>query len=166
VIAELNGPDGPVRDVALTRDEGILQTEYEFDGVADLAALQTGVTTDAELVANLTAQQVDVAAIDQRLLDQINQSFTLRVKVELPGASETFEPEAGQTVDLGTSSDQLTPARPILIGAAALLGLTALVIFVRGERRDARRRSRARRVARRTGSVGSSRSEERSRRNT
>jgi len=145
VIAELNGDDGPLRDVSLSVDEGVLFTKYDLDGAVDLAALRTGVTTDAELVAALTSQAVDVSALDQRLLDQIRESLELEVDVSLPGESRTITPQAGQTLDLETSSNRFDPARPLLIGAAALFVVLALLVWARGRSLERRRRRTRRR---------------------
>jgi hypothetical protein len=135
VVAELNGANGPLRDVDLSRDEGLLVTEYRLRGTADLSDLRSGVTTDAELVANLTAQQVDLAALDQRLLEQIEESFRLRVRLSLPGNTRVFTPEPGERVELAASSSQWDPSRSVLVLAAAVLGGLALVLLVSPFRR-------------------------------
>ncbi len=146
VIAELNGDDGPLRDVSLSRDEGLLFTSYDLDGVVDLSDLRTGVTADAELVAALTGQAVDVSALDQRLLDQIRESLRLEVDVSLPGEARTVTPAAGETVDLTTSSSRFDPGRPLLIGAAAVFAVLALIIWLRGRSLERRPRHSGRRT--------------------
>lgn len=140
VVAELNGAEGPLRDVEVSKDEGLLFTEYRLRGVADLSDLRTGVTTDAELVANLTAQQVDLAALDQRLLGQVQESFRLRVRLSLPGDTRVFTPEPGARVELAASSSRWDPSRSVLVTAAAVLGGLALVVLVVGERRGRAKR--------------------------
>jgi hypothetical protein len=144
VIGELSGEDGPLRDVSLSVDEGVLFTKYDLEGVIDLAELRTGVTTDAELVAALTGEAVDVSAIDQRLLDQIRESLELEVNVSLPGESRTVTPKAGETLDLETSSNRFDPGRSLLVGAAAGLVVLAVLVWARGRSLE-RRRRRARR---------------------
>ncbi|HUF84309.1 MAG TPA: hypothetical protein VMQ81_06915 [Acidimicrobiia bacterium] len=144
VIAELNGEHGPLRKVSLTRDEGAIFDRYRLKGVADLSALATGVITDPELVASLTAQQVDLTALDQRLLDQIRDSFRLRIEVGLPGASRTFTPEPGGKVEINTSSSRFDPGRSVLIAGAVLFGTLALFVYLRGRQLDRRRRRRRR----------------------
>jgi len=146
VITELNGDDGPLRDVSLSVDTGVLFTKYDFDGVVDLSDLRTGVTADAELVAALTGQAVDVSALDQRLLDQIRESLRLEVEVALPGETRTVTPKAGGTVDLKTSSSRLDPGRPLVLGAAVLFAVLALVVWLRGRTLDRRRRHSRRRT--------------------
>jgi hypothetical protein len=142
VLVELSGPDGPVRDVSLRVDEGALRTEYDLEGTADLSDLRTGVTTDAELVARLTAEQVDLAALDQRLLDQVREAFRLEVKVALPGETRTFTPKSGQRVALAASSTRWEPSRAVFFELAAVSGLLALLLLVVARRRPRSRRHR------------------------
>jgi hypothetical protein len=147
VIAELNGEHGPLRRVALTRDDGLLFDEYRLEGIADLSALATGVITDPELVAALTAEQVDLTALDQRLLDQVRESFRLRIEVGLPGASRTFVPKPGEKVEIDTSASRFDPGRSIFIAGAMVFGGLALLVYLRGrhlDRRSRRRRSPSR----------------------
>ncbi|MBA2325345.1 MAG: hypothetical protein H0V95_01720 [Actinobacteria bacterium] len=144
VITELTGQHGPLRNVSLTRDEGLVFDEYRLKGVADLSALATGVITDPELVAALTAEQVDLTALDQRLLDQVRESFRLRVEVGLPGARRTFTPKPGEKVEIATSSSRFDPSRQLLVIGALLFAGLALVVYLRG-RELGRRQSRRRR---------------------
>jgi hypothetical protein len=141
VIAELNGEHGPLRRVTLKRDEGLIFDEYRLEGIADLSALATGVIADPELVAALTAQQVDLTALDQRLLAQIQESFRLRIDVGLPGQTRTFTPKPGEKVEIATSSSHFDPSRQLLVAGAVLFGGVALFVYLRGRRRD-RHRSR------------------------
>ena len=145
VITELNGPNGPLSDVSLSLDEGPVFDEYRLRGEADLSQLRTGLLDDPELVASLTAAQVDLTALDLRLLDQLQRSFRLSVVVSLPGKTSTFTPAAGETVELSTSSRQFDPGRPLLIAGAIAFAVLALAVFVRGrhvDRRNGRRRGR------------------------
>jgi hypothetical protein len=143
VIEELDGPDGPLQDVALSFDDGIVFDRYRFGGVADLSQLRTGVLDDPEIVAALTAQQVDLTALDLRLVDQLQRSFALEVVVSLPGeGSRTFAAAPGETVTLSASSRQFDPSRSLLLLAASGFAALALLIFVRGLLVDRRRRRR------------------------
>jgi len=148
VVAELNGPNGPLRDVSLSLDEGPVFAEYRLRGEADLSQLRTGVLDDPELVAALTAAQVDLTALDLRLLDQLQRSFRVRVVVSVPGTTKTFTPQPGETVDLSTSSRQFDPGRTLLIAGAIVFAVLALVVYLWGrrvERRTRRNRRRDRR---------------------
>ena len=67
VVAELNGADGPLRGVQVTRETSRFHIEWTFSGLADLKDLKTGVGGDADLLARLSANRVDANALDQRL---------------------------------------------------------------------------------------------------
>jgi hypothetical protein len=141
VVAELNGDAGPVRDVRVTRDASTFTTEWSFAGTGDREDVRTGITTDAELVANLTAQRVDVDAIDQRLLLRVQDALRLRVTADLPHAgAETFAVPAGERVGMRASSDATAYGRMLLLVAGLAVGLVALALLVVGERRSRRRR--------------------------
>ena len=140
VVAELNGKSGPLRGVKLARRRGLLSTRYELSGAADLSQLTAGVAADPDLVSQLTAQRVDVAQIEQRLAQEINDSFHLRVRLAFPGGSKELDPKPGKKVSLATSTSQLDTTRIALLAAALVLGLVGIFVFVRGELRSRRRR--------------------------
>jgi hypothetical protein len=145
VVAELSGKDGPLRGVTLERDQGFLSTDYKVTGEADLTRLTAGVANDPELVAQLTGQRVDLAQIDQRLAQQINDAFRLRVRLVFPGGDVTeVEPEPGKKVSLATSATQLDLTRALLLAGAVVLGVLGVVLFVRGELRGRRGRRHGR----------------------
>jgi hypothetical protein len=145
VVAELSGKDGPLRGVALERNRGFLSTEYKVKGAADLSRLTAGIADDPEVVAQLTGQRVDLAQIDQRLAQQINDAFRLRVRFVFPGGDVTeVKPEPGRKVSLATSTSQFDTTRALLLAGAVVLGAVGVVLLVRGELRGRRRRRRAR----------------------
>jgi hypothetical protein len=140
VVAELNGNSGPLKGVKLERDRGLLSTRYQVSGAADLSQLTAGVAADPDLVAQLTAQRVDVAQIEQRVAQQINDAFHLRVRLVLPGGTTEIDAKPGKKVSLATSSSQLDTTRIALLAAAVVLGLAGVLLLVRGELRSRRRR--------------------------
>lgn len=141
IMREISGPDGPLRGVRVTRERTLVVTEYRFSGRAALDDIETGVPTDAELVQRLTADQVDVAALDQKLLEMLRQSFHLRVVVRLPGGPRTtFEPESARNTVLDASSTVLAGDRLFFLLAGGGFALLAVVVWVRYGRR---RRHRA-----------------------
>lgn len=145
VVAELNGDAGPLRGVRLERNQGLLFTEYKVKGRADLTQLTADVAADPELVAQLTAQRVDLAQIDQRLSQQINDAFRLRIRFVFPGGDvKEVMPEPGKKVSLASSSSQLDTTRALFLAAAVGLGVLGIVVLVGGEMRGRRRRSRSR----------------------
>ena len=145
VVTELSGKDGPLRGVTLERDRGLLSTDYRVKGEADLSRLTAGVADDPEVVAQLTGQRVDVAQIDQRLAQQINKAFRLRIRFVFPGGQVTqVEPRPGKKVSLATTTTQFDTTRALLLGGAVVLGALGIVVFVRGEVRRRRQRRRGR----------------------
>lgn len=145
VVAELSGKDGPLRSVTLERDRGLLSTDFKVKGDADLSRLTAGVADDPEVVAQLTGQRVDVAQIDQRLTQQINEAFRLRIRFVFPGGDVTqVEPKPGKKVSLATTTSQFDTTRALLLAGAVVLGTLGVVVFVRGEVRRRRQRRRGR----------------------
>ena len=141
VVAELNGEDGPLRDVRVTRTTSTFRTEWAFSGIADLETLKTGIATDAELLARLTAERVDVAALDQRLLADTRDSLRLSVTADLPKASpDEFPVRPGTTVAMQTSSSATATGRIAMVLVGVVVGVFAVVILVVGELRSRRRR--------------------------
>lgn len=144
VVAELSGPDGPVRDVKVTRDASTFRTEWSFSGVADLKGLKTGIATDQELIGKLAAERVNVAALDQRLVADTGQSLRLRVTADLPQAGpKPYPVKPGTTVAMATSSSQTATGRIALLLVGIAVGLVAVILLVAGELRSRRRRARA-----------------------
>ena len=145
VVAELSGKDGPLQRVALERNREFLSTEYEIKGDADLSRLTAGIADDPAVVAQLTGQRVDVALIDQRLAQQINDAFRLRIRFVFPGGDVTeVKSEPGKKVSLATSTTQFDTTRAVLLAGAVVLGVLGLVLLVRGELRGRRRRRQGR----------------------
>lgn len=142
IMREVSGTAGPLREVSVTRDRGFLSTSYDVRGTVDLAELQTGITTDPDVVAALTNQQVDVNAIDQSLLAEIRDSFGLEVEVELPGATDTVTGIAGKRRPVDVSSSVTDTKRVALIIAAGVLLVLAVLVLVWPGRRRSRRRRR------------------------
>jgi hypothetical protein len=141
VVAELNGADGPLRDVKVTRTSSTFTQKWAFSGIADLKDMKTGIATDADLVARLTAQRVNVAALDLRLLAQTQQALRLHVTADLPHASpKLFPTPPGSSSALHTSSSETAMNRILLLVLGISLGVIAIVLVAAGELRARRRR--------------------------
>jgi hypothetical protein len=145
IISGLNGKIGPLPSLTATRSEGIFSTGYGVQGKIDIGAAGSGVADDQELVAKLAALGVDVNAIDQQLLAQVQSSFGLRVVVKLPDQPPvTFTPAKGATTaKVAANSSVMNTERIIFLGAAVGFGLLAVIVWIRGGRRR-RRRGRGR----------------------
>ncbi|HUF34293.1 MAG TPA: hypothetical protein VMN58_13905, partial [Acidimicrobiales bacterium] len=139
ILDEVSGAVGPLKEVQATRDRGLASTRYELTGAIDLAALQTGITADPELLANLTGQQVDVNALDASLVEQLKNAVSVRVVANLPGGTTTFVGEAGKSVPIDVSETVVDTRRIGLFAVAAILLAVALVVLLGGVRRRRRR---------------------------
>src|SRR5262245_42486105 len=147
IIAEVSGPNGPLRDFRAVRDRGAASTNYDVTGTVDLSKVGTGVAADPDLVAALTNQQVDVNGIDQELLAELHNSVSVNVVVKLPdGSSTTYKGVAGQPVPINASTSVLNVRRIALLALAAFLVVLAIVVLMIG-RRQRRARAPIRRFA-------------------
>jgi hypothetical protein len=136
VMAELNGPDGPLRGVRLRRSTDPVRTTFDFRALADLAGAESGVVSDAELAANLSAQRVYVTGLDAALTAQLRDALRMRVAVALPGAgTRVWRLAPGTRTVLETDSSQLEFGRFAWIGAGVVLGAAAWALLIVGERR-------------------------------
>jgi hypothetical protein len=141
IIAEVSGPNGPLRNVRAMRDRGAASTNYDVTGSVDLTKMGTGVTADPDLVAALTNQQVDVNGIDQELLTELRNSVSVDVVVKLPdGSSTTFKGDPTKLVPIDASTSVLNVRRLALLAVAVLLVVLAIVVLLIGRRH---RRARA-----------------------
>jgi hypothetical protein len=149
IVKELNGTVGPLRDVTVTRDSGTFSTSYATTGTLDLKDLQTGLTTDKDVVGSLLGQSVDAGAVDQSLLADLRDSFGLTVKVELPGGTTVVKGAPGRVTPVDASTSVLDTTKVILLTIAVVLVVLAIVVLLWPGRR--RRRGATRRDGRRGG---------------
>jgi hypothetical protein len=145
IVQELNGAVGPLRDVTVTRDSGTFSTSYSTTGTVDMKDLQTGLTSDKDVVGSLLAQSVDAGAVDQSLLADLRDSFGLTVKVELPGGTTVVKGAPGKVRAVDASTSVLDTTRVILVTIAIVLAVLAMVVLLwpgRRRRRATRRGGR------------------------
>lgn len=150
VLTEVTGPDGPLRDLALTRSTGFAETSYEFSGTLDLSG---GIEAfgDAGLAQVLDGEPLgqDAAAIEQELGQPLADTFTVDLRVQLPGdvdpgtgsadgADVVWSPRLGDPAQpLEASSEQRDATVLGLAAAAAVAGaLLVLLLAVRLVRRS------------------------------
>jgi hypothetical protein len=130
IMREVSGTAGPLRNVTVTRDQGLLSTQYEIKGSLDLAQLDTGVAADPDVVAALTNQKVDLKALDQSLLAQVRDSLHLSMTEHLPGRDTKVVGTVGKTTSLETSTSVLDTKRVgLILGAVVLVVLAVLVLW-------------------------------------
>ena len=131
VIEELDGPAGPLRGVELERDAEFIETDLRVAGAADLAAIDTGISSDEELVAALAAERVDITALDAALVAQVRDAFELTVSVSLPSEdTRTFSVAPGDTVDLSTEASVRDWRRIGWLLTAGVSAVGAVVVFL------------------------------------
>ena len=97
IARELSGPQGPLQSVTASHDAAWLGLAHttRVDGVVDLRDTRSGVTADPTILAILTAQGVNVAALDQQLSAQVHAGLSVRVVADLPGGSHTVTAAPG-----------------------------------------------------------------------
>jgi hypothetical protein len=126
----------------VTRDSGTLSTSYSTTGTVDMKDLQTGLTSDKDIVGSLLAQSVDAGAVDQSLLADLRDSFGLTVKVELPGGTTVVKGAPGKVKAVAASTSVLDTTRVILVTIAIVLVVLAIVVLLWPGRRRRRRATR------------------------
>ncbi|MGZ8762745.1 MAG: hypothetical protein ACXW2Y_05410 [Acidimicrobiia bacterium] len=142
-MADLNGADGPLRAVRLERGSDPVRTTFDFRALADLAGLESGVASDQQLAANLSAQRVDVAGLDAALTARLRDALRMNVAVALPGGgTRVWRLPPGTRSVLETSSSQPDLVRITWLGSGVILGAAALALVFFGERKAGRRRRR------------------------
>lgn len=145
ILEELDGAHGPLRDASFRRTRSFFGTRFAAEVDLDLGAASTGISDDAELVARLQAEGVDVAGIEQQLAGQLRDGLTIRFVVDLPGPGRTvIAPEPGEAQGLVARSTVRDTTRITLVVVAGLLVLLAVVVASWPRRRGRRRRNRRR----------------------
>lgn len=96
ILAELTGPSGALRDVAVTRSTSFGRTELGFSGTVDLSG---GLEAfgDEGLAAALDGEPLgeDEAAIEQRIGQPLAEAVTLEVTADLDGETRSWAPLLG-----------------------------------------------------------------------
>lgn len=133
ILAAVTGPDGPLRDLRVTRSASFGRVEYGFRGTADLRG---GLEAfgDEGLAAALEGEPLgeDEAAIEERAGRPLAEAFTFEITSRLPGDETTWTPALGDgPVEIAATSTVYD--RPVLaLAAVALLaGLVMAALLVR-----------------------------------
>lgn len=159
VLAEIAGDDGPFQDFEVTRSRSFAKTSYGFSGSVDFSK---GLESfgDEALAAELDGQPLgeSVAAIEERIGTVIDDAFTFRVAVRLPGSVDSnapthasngavWEPRLSEAraISLTASSEVTRTSSLVLTGVAVVAGLAAVLVAIGVPL--SRRRRRRRRLA-------------------
>jgi hypothetical protein len=151
VIVELSGADGPFRDFRLARDSGRFQDGWTFSGIADVVEPYAGLD-EPGFEDVLRGMGVDVAGLRQQLGTSISDGLQLEIRVAIPGTERgnftrtldggaVWEVPSDETQQLVAESTSLDQPRIVRAGIAALLGVAALGLALRGITRIGRRRA-------------------------
>jgi hypothetical protein len=149
VLAELTGPDGFLRDVALVRERSFAEVRWRFTATADLSGGVVGFG-DERLSALLGATPLgrDPVALEQELGVPLADAVSVELALRLPAGIEDSDgrvlgPTSSWSLPLGappqelraTSHETVWTARiwAVIAGAAAFAFVVLLV--VRGVRR-------------------------------
>ena len=131
VLAEVAGENGPFRDFAVTRERAFARTDFGFRGTVDFTGGLEAFGDEA-LAAALDGEPLgeDVAAIEERIGAAIDEAFTFRVAVRLPG--DVTSSNAPTTADNGAVWEpRLSEAGPIeLVAASEVTRTTTIVLLV------------------------------------
>jgi hypothetical protein len=142
IVRELNGPNGPFRRFAASRDASTFSTAWEVTGTVDRRRVDLGIADDAELVASLTNERVDVAGVEARVADAV-RGLALRARVELPdGTTRVVTASPGRRAVLVATADDTDLGRVALVAVGVIGAVLAAALLVSGEVRSRRRRSR------------------------
>ncbi len=158
VLAQVTGPEGPLRDLRLSRERSFARTRFEFDGTVDLTG---GLESfgDEELARLLDGEPLgaDEGAIEAALGSPLEEAFGFRVELRLPGSPAGESSGEGRhpvvwEPSLADEAPTVLQARStswrvgtLLAGALALASVVALGLLVLSRLLGRSRRDRARR---------------------
>ena len=145
-LGQLSGPEGPFRDLRLTRSRSLLRSSTRLTGVVDLAA---GLAAFAD--PDFAAWVGDTLPLDvNRLRDELgadaDEELQVAFEARLPGdvranapqegGRAVWRPGLGQQVRIEASSEALAlvPLVPVLAGALLLVVLSAAFLVWRRRR--------------------------------
>jgi hypothetical protein len=144
VLAEVAGDDGPFQDFEVTRERSFARTTYGFDGTVDFSRGLEGFGDEA-LADALDGEALgeSVAAIEERIGSLVDEAFTFRVAVGLPGDVDSNAPtdlsngavweprlSEGRAISLEASSELVRTRTLVLTGVAVLAGLAAVALAI------------------------------------
>lgn len=144
VLAEIAGEDGPFQDFAVTKERSFARTDYDFTGTVDFSGGLEAFGDDA-LAGALEGEPLgeSVEAIEARIGSVIDDAFTFRIAVGLPGDVDSNAPtqasngaaweprlSEGRTIELVASSEVVRTRTYVLTAVAVVAGLAALAIAI------------------------------------
>lgn len=135
VAGELSAPEGPFRDFRIERQRSFFRTRTTFTGLVDLSNGLAGLTdTDLQTALGGADLGLDVAGLRRRFGDGLADTLRVRVEARLPGRTQLWEPQIGETLQLQTRAESWNVQPLAAALAAVVFAATALVVVV-GRRR-------------------------------
>jgi len=152
LLAQLSGPDGPYRDLYVTRRAGLLSTTTEVTGTLDVSG-GVGIFGDPELTQSLGGDPSGglVGRIEAEEGRPVDEMVQVELVVDLPNSDESVTGTLGsapQTLDVSSTESHLLSVFAKLV-VLALIVLTVVVIGLRLRVRSRRRRRMMRSSTRR-----------------
>ena len=139
IVREISRANGPLRGFRASRRTSTFATHWKVDGRVDLHRPNLGVTSDQQLVANLTAERVDIPQIEARLATQL-KGLRIHAVAELPdGERREVLARSGHRAVLHATSDIADVNRVVMLGGGITVAALAILLFALGELRAHRR---------------------------
>jgi hypothetical protein len=121
ILTDISGPDGPFKDLTLSRDLAMARTRFEFTGAVDLTS-GLGAFGDAALAQSLEGHPLGepIEAIEARLGEAAAEVFSFELAVRMPGDVDSNAPP---TDDASTNeavwAPSLADTRPTEVAASS-----------------------------------------------
>jgi hypothetical protein len=152
LLAQLSGPDGPYKDLYVTRRAGLLSTTTEVTGTLDVSG-GVGIFGDPQLTQSLGGDPSGglVGRIEAEEGRPVDQMVQVELVVDLPNSDESVTGTLGsppQTLDVSSTESHLVSVFAKLV-VLALIVLTVVVVGLRLRVRSRRRRRMMRSSTRR-----------------
>jgi hypothetical protein len=148
LLAQLSGPQGPYKDMVVTRTSGPLSTTTEVAGTMDLSA-GVAMFGDDQLAQTLGGDGSGglVARIEAEEGRPVGEMVQVSMVVDLPSADETVQGALGsaaQPIDVSSSeSHLLTRVGQLFLLVLVLLTAAVVVLRIRARRMRTRRMMRS-----------------------
>jgi len=128
-LGEIAGTEAPFRDFEVTRERSFARTEYGFTGTVDFSGGLEAFGDEA-LTAALDGEPLgeSVEAIEQRIGQAIDEAFTFRVAVGLPGEVSSNAPTAA--ANGAVWEPRLSEGRAITLSATSEVVRTSSIVFL------------------------------------
>lgn len=131
VLAELTGPNGPLRDLGVERATSFGRTRLAFRGTADLSGGLEAFGDDGLAMA-LDGEPLgeDAADIETRIGQPLADAVTFEITARLDGDDTTWSPRLGEG-PVALAADTTSYDVPVLgLALVAVLSLLALVLVL------------------------------------